>query len=118
VSYTASNLAHPTMTPKSDQIDCRMASTADETDMYAGFHALDDRRSRTSRRQWRSDGQGARGGRRRAWRWRWRCQTLAARETAQAASLAKVRKAFGKAGVTFLPHDGKAGVGVHGKIKS
>jgi hypothetical protein len=44
-------------------------------------------------------------------------QTLAARETAQAASLAKVRKAFGKAGVTFLPHDGKAGVGVHGKIK-
>ena len=44
-------------------------------------------------------------------------QTLAGRQALRAASLDSVRKAFTKAGVTFLPDDGKAGVGVRGKIK-
>jgi hypothetical protein len=44
-------------------------------------------------------------------------QTPAGRQALRAESLGRVRKAFTKAGVTFLPDDGK-GVGVRGKVKA
>jgi hypothetical protein len=44
-------------------------------------------------------------------------QTLAGRHALRAESLERVRKAMTKAGITFLPDDGKAGVGVRGRIK-
>ena len=43
-------------------------------------------------------------------------QTLAGREALRAESLRRVRKALTKAGVTFLPDDGKAGAGIRGRI--
>jgi hypothetical protein len=43
-------------------------------------------------------------------------QTLAGRRALRGESLEHVRKAMTKAGITFLPDDGKAGVGVRGRI--
>ena len=44
-------------------------------------------------------------------------QTLAGRQALRGESLERVRKAMTKAGITFLPDDGKAGVGVRGRIR-
>ncbi len=40
------------------------------------------------------------------------------REAASAESIEKVRKALAGAGITFLPDDGKSGVGVRGRLKA
>jgi transcriptional regulator with XRE-family HTH domain len=44
-------------------------------------------------------------------------EALEHRKAERATSLEKVRKALVAAGITFLPDDGKAGLGVRGRVK-
>jgi len=45
-------------------------------------------------------------------------QTRELRAAARAESIEKVRKALAGAGITFLPDDGKGGVGVRGRLRA